>query len=201
MDTVLSLLPGESSDSTHTESMAITTRQEFGKDVDIYQPEGARPKCSRRVSRSTAPVEEKRKKTRLRRLSGLDQEVGPSASILGDGLVDAIPKVNAEGCDDGQATGCVFDEEEEEEDEIPLIHKNNRHYRGSDGGSDCNTPVILKVPLSANSRTIISCVPNWAKDTNQLENKCPTKSFILKIMPKSYGAFKKGENVGTLEQP
>jgi hypothetical protein len=55
----------------------------------------------------------------------------------------------------------------------------------------CNTPVILKVLLSANSRTIISCEPNWAKDTNQLENKSSTRSFILRIMPKSYGAFKK----------
>jgi hypothetical protein len=73
--------------------------------------------------------------------------------------------------------------------------------RDSFKGEGCNTPVILKVPLSTNSRTIISCEPNWAKDTNQLDNKSPTKSFILKIMPKSYGALKKGENVETLEQP
>jgi hypothetical protein len=58
--------------------------------------------------------------------------------ILGDVLVDAIPEVNAEGCDDAWAAGDVFDEdeEEEEEEEIPLIHKNSCHYRGSDGGSD-----------------------------------------------------------------
>ena len=30
----------------------------------------------------------------------------------------------------------MFDEDEEEEEEIPLIRKNSRHYRGSDGGSD-----------------------------------------------------------------
>jgi hypothetical protein len=30
--------------------------------------------------------------------------------------------------------GLLFDEDEEEE--VPLIHKNSRHYRGSDGGSD-----------------------------------------------------------------
>jgi hypothetical protein len=35
MDVVLSLLARESSDSTHTESMAIMTGQEFGKDVEI----------------------------------------------------------------------------------------------------------------------------------------------------------------------
>jgi hypothetical protein len=47
--------------------------------------------------------------------------------------------------------------------------------------------------LSANSRIIILCEPNWAKDTNQLENKSSTKYFILRIMPKSYGVFKKGK--------
>jgi hypothetical protein len=30
----------------------------------------------------------------------------------------------------------VLDEDEEEEEEIPLISKNSRHYRGSNGGSD-----------------------------------------------------------------
>jgi hypothetical protein len=135
MDVVLNLLVGKSSDST--EPMVITTGQEFGKDVEIQKPEGARPKRSRRVNHPAAHVEEKKKKRRLRRLSCLDQDAGPSTSILGDGLVDAIPEVNAEGCDDAQATG-VFgeDEEEEEEEEISLIRKNSRHYRGSDGGSD-----------------------------------------------------------------
>jgi hypothetical protein len=57
--------------------------------------------------------------------------------FLGDSLVDAIPKVNAEGCDDAQAASGVFDEdEEEEEEEIPMIRKNSHHYRGSDRGSN-----------------------------------------------------------------
>jgi hypothetical protein len=62
MDIVLSLLAEESSDSTRTESMAITTGQEFGEEVEIRKPNGARPKRSRRVNRPTAPVEEKKKK-------------------------------------------------------------------------------------------------------------------------------------------
>jgi hypothetical protein len=70
-------------------------------------------------------------------LSCLDQDDGPSALFLGDSLVDVVPEVNAEGCDDAQATRGVFHEdEEEEEEEIPLIRKNSCHYRGSDGGSD-----------------------------------------------------------------
>jgi hypothetical protein len=139
MDVVLSLLAGESSDSTHTEPMAIATRQEFVEDVEIQKPEGARQKRSRRVNRPTAPVEEEKKKRRLRRLSCLEQDADPSALFLGDGLVDAIPQVNAEGCDDAQAAGGVFDEDEEEEEEISLIRKNSRHYRGSDGGSNIPT--------------------------------------------------------------
>jgi hypothetical protein len=132
MDVVLSLLAGESSDSTRTKPMAITTGQEFGMDVEIQNPEGARPKRSRRVNRLAAPAEEKK-----RWLSCLDQDAGPFALLLGDGLVDAIPEVNAEGCDDSQAVGGVFDkDEEEEEEEIPLIRKNSHHYRGSNGGSD-----------------------------------------------------------------
>jgi hypothetical protein len=137
MDAVLSLLARESSDSTRTEPMAIATGQEFGEDVEIQKPEGAHQKRSRRVNHPAAPVEEEKKKRRLWRLSCLDQDASRSALFLGDDLVDAIPEVNAEGCDDAQATGGVFDEdEEEEEEEIPWIHKNSRHYRGSDGGSD-----------------------------------------------------------------
>ena len=113
------------------------TGQVFGKDVEIRKPEGARPKRSRRVNRLAAPVEEKKKKRRLQRLSCLDQDVGPSVPILGDVLADAIPEVNAGGCDDARAAGGVLDEDEEkEEEEIPLIHKNSRHYRGSDRGTD-----------------------------------------------------------------
>jgi hypothetical protein len=59
---VLSLLVGESSDSTHTEPMAITAGQEPGEEVETQRPEGARPKRPHRVSRLTAPIAEKRKK-------------------------------------------------------------------------------------------------------------------------------------------
>jgi hypothetical protein len=99
MDAVLSLLVGESSDSTRTEPMAITTGQEFGEEVEIRKPEGAHPKRSHRVNRPTALVEEKMKKRRLQRLSCLDQDASPSASIPDDVPADTIPKVDAKGCD------------------------------------------------------------------------------------------------------
>jgi hypothetical protein len=117
MDVVLSLLAEESSDSTRTEPMAITSGQEFEEEVEIRKPEGGRPKRSRRVNRPTAPVEEEEKKRRLRRLSCLDQDAGPSVKIPDDVSVDTIPKVDAKGCDNAQATGGMFDEDEEEEEE------------------------------------------------------------------------------------
>jgi hypothetical protein len=91
----------------------------------------------------TAPVEEKKKKRRLRRLSCLDQDAGPSVLILNDVPADAITKVDAKSSDNAQATGGMFDEdEEEEEEEIPLIHKNNRFYKGSKGGIDIPSPAL-----------------------------------------------------------
>jgi hypothetical protein len=135
MDVVLSLLAGESSDSALAEPMAITDGQELGEVVKARKPEGARPKCPRRVSRPTAPVEEKRKKRRLRRLSSLHQGVGPSAPVPDETPAKALPKVDAKGCDHAPAAAFIFDEdEEEEEEEVPLIRKNSRHYRGSEGG-------------------------------------------------------------------
>jgi hypothetical protein len=53
IDAVLSLLGGESSDSTRNEPMAITNGQEFGEEVETRKPEGAHPKRPRRVNRLT----------------------------------------------------------------------------------------------------------------------------------------------------
>jgi hypothetical protein len=93
------------------------------------------------VSRLTAPVEEKRKKRRLQRLSCLDQGAGPSAPVPDDVPTEAPPEVDAKGCDHAQAGVCLFDKDEEEE-EVLLIRKNSRHYRGSEGGSDIPSPAL-----------------------------------------------------------
>jgi hypothetical protein len=36
----------------------------------------------------------------------------------------------------------MFDKDEEEEEEVSLIRKNSRHYRGSEGGSDIPSPAL-----------------------------------------------------------
>jgi hypothetical protein len=134
IDVVLSMLAGESSDSTHAEPMAITARQGLGKAVETRKPEGGRPKRPCRVSRPTAPVEEKKKKRQLRRLSCLDQGAGPSAPARDEVQVEVLPEVDAQGCDRAPATVCIFDEDDDEEEEVPLIRKNSWHYIGSEGG-------------------------------------------------------------------
>ena len=48
--------------------------------------------------------------------------------IPDDVPTDAIPKVDAAGCDNAQAAGSMFDEDEEEEEEIPLWILNVNNY-------------------------------------------------------------------------
>jgi hypothetical protein len=43
--------------------------------------------------------------------------------------VEAYPN----GCDRASAIVRIFDEDEKEEEKVPLVRKNNRHYRGSRG--------------------------------------------------------------------
>jgi hypothetical protein len=80
----------------------------------------------------TAPEGKKRKK-RLRWISCLEQDSGPSTSLLGGGSASTTLEDDIRGCDDARVGGCVLDEdEEEEEEEIPLIRKNSRSSRSSD---------------------------------------------------------------------
>jgi hypothetical protein len=157
MDVVLNLLAGESSESTHAEPMAIMDGQELVGMETTQKPEEVRPKRPRRVSRPTAPVEEKSKKRRLRRLSSLDHGAGPSVPVCDEVPAEVLPEVDPNGCAHAEVdpngcgrlevdpNGCdcapavvrIYDEDEEEkEEEVPLIRKNRRHYRGSKGDSD-----------------------------------------------------------------
>jgi hypothetical protein len=94
IDAVLSLLARESSDSTRTEPMAITTGEEFGEEVENWKPEGARPKRSRRARRPTTPVKEKKKKRQLQRLSCLGQDAGPFVPVPDDVPIEAVPETD-----------------------------------------------------------------------------------------------------------
>jgi hypothetical protein len=46
------------------------------------------------------------------------------------------------GCDPAPSFVRIFDEDKEEEEEVPLIRKNSRRYRGSRGDSDIPSPAL-----------------------------------------------------------
>jgi hypothetical protein len=69
-------------------------------------------------------------------VSCLDQDAGPSAPAAEEVPVPVFAEADPNGCDptDADPNGCtfrIFDEDEEEEDEIPLIRKNNQRYVAS----------------------------------------------------------------------
>jgi hypothetical protein len=104
MNVVLNMLAGESSDSAHTESMAVATWQNLGEDEEIQKPEGVRRKRSRRTNPPATSDEKKKRKKQLRRLSCLEQDAGPSTSLLGDGPVSTTLKDDIRGCDDARVS-------------------------------------------------------------------------------------------------
>ena len=67
------------------------------------------------MNHPTAPVKEK-KKRRLRWLSCLEQDAGPSTLFLSNAPESTILEDNVGGCDDVQVVGSALDEEEEEEE-------------------------------------------------------------------------------------
>jgi hypothetical protein len=97
INVVLDMLAGESSDSSPAETMAVVVIPETVNTVDTQKPMGTRPKRLRQVSRPTVPAEEKKKKKRLRRLSCLDQDAGPSSPICEEVPIEVFTKVDPTG--------------------------------------------------------------------------------------------------------
>jgi hypothetical protein len=135
---------------------------------EMQKSNGARPKRLRPASHPTAPAEgKKKKKRRLRRVSCLNQDVDPSAPTAEEVPVELFTGTDPNGCepadadpngcdlDDAEPTGCnpvradpngcvvrIVDEDEEEEEEIPLIWKNSRCYLVSGESSDVPSPAL-----------------------------------------------------------
>jgi hypothetical protein len=90
-------------------------------------------------------------------VSSLDQDADPSVPATEEVLVPEFAKADPNGCDPTavEPNGCdlaktnpngctvhVVDEGEEEEDEIPLIRKNNRRYLASAESSGVPSPAL-----------------------------------------------------------
>jgi hypothetical protein len=165
---MLDMLAEDSSDAAPAETLVVAPIPEAGKALDIQRSDSGRPKRSRRANQLTSPAEgKKKKKRRLRRVSSLDQDVGPSVPAAEEVPVPAFAEADANGCDptavdpsgcdldDIEPNGCdlakaepngctvrVVDEDEEEEDEIPLIRKNNWRYLASGESSGVPSPAL-----------------------------------------------------------
>jgi hypothetical protein len=80
-------------------------------------------------------------------VSSLDQGAGPSAPVAEEVPVPEFTETDPNGCDpsDADPNGCavrVVDEDDEEEDEIPLIRKNIRRYIASGESSGVPSPAL-----------------------------------------------------------
>jgi hypothetical protein len=90
-------------------------------------------------------------------VSCLNQDVGPSVPTAEEVLVELFTRADLNGCDlvDADPNGCdparadpngcvvrIVDDNEEEEEEIPLIRKNSRRYLVSGESSDIPSPAL-----------------------------------------------------------
>jgi hypothetical protein len=119
------------------------------KALDIQRPVSVRPKCPCRANQPASPADgQKKKKRHLRRVSSLDRDAGPSAPAAEEVPMPEFTEVDPNGCDpsDADPNGCAVrvanEDEEEEEDEIPLIRKNSRRYIASGENSGVPSPAL-----------------------------------------------------------
>jgi hypothetical protein len=164
---MLDMLVEDSSDAAPAETLAVAPIPEADKALDIQRSDSVRPKRPRRANQPTSPAEgKKKKKRRLRRVSCLDQDASPSAPAAEEVPVPVFAEADPNGCDptDVEPNGCDLDyanpngcnpakadpnrctvcivEDEEEEDEIPLIRKNSRRYIASGESSGVPSPAL-----------------------------------------------------------
>jgi hypothetical protein len=164
---MLDMLAEDSSDAAPAETLVVAPISEASKALDIQRPDSVRLKRSRRANQPTSAEGKKKKKRRLHRVSSLDQDAGPSVPAAEEVLVPAFAEANPNGCDptavepngcdldDIEPNGCdlakadpngctvrVVDEDEEEEDEIPLVRKNSRRYITSGESSGVPSPAL-----------------------------------------------------------
>jgi hypothetical protein len=146
---MLDMLAEDSSDAAPAGTLVVAPLPEAGKTLDIQRPVSVRPKRPCRANQLDSPADEqKKKKKRLRRVSSLDRNAGPSGPAAEEVHVPEFTDADPNGCDPSVAdpNGCavyVADENEgEEEDEVPLTRKNSRRYVASGESSGVPSPAL-----------------------------------------------------------
>jgi hypothetical protein len=135
---MLDMLAEDSSDATPAGTLVVTPLPEASKALDIQRPDSVCPKRPCRANQPASPADgQKKKKRRLRRVSSLDRDADPSAPAAEGVPVPKFTEADPNGC----AVRAV-DENDEEEDEIPLIRKNSRRYVASGESSGVPSPAL-----------------------------------------------------------
>jgi hypothetical protein len=166
---MLDMLAEDSSDAAPAGTLVVAPLPEAGTTLDIQRPVSVRPKRCCRANQLDSPADEpKKKKRRLRRVSSLDRDAGPSVPAVEEVPVPEFADADPNGCDSSVADPnrcdpsvadpngcdpfvadpngcavCVADENEgEEEDEVPLTRKNSRQYVASGESSGVPSPAL-----------------------------------------------------------
>jgi hypothetical protein len=145
---MLDMLAEDSSDAAPAGTLVVALLPEASKALDIQRPDNVRPKRPCRANQPASPADgQKKKKRRLRRVSSLDRDVGPSAPAAEEVPVPEFTNADPNGCDpsDADPNGCavrVVDQDDEEEEKIPLIWKNNQRYVASGESSGVPSPAL-----------------------------------------------------------
>jgi hypothetical protein len=155
---MLDMLAKDSSDAAPAKTPVVAPLPEASEALEIQRSDSIHPKRPRRANQPASPAEgQKKKKRHLRRVSSLDQDAGPSVPAAEEVPVPAFSEAKTKGrdltaadpngCDPAEVdpNGCtvhVVDEDDEEEDEIPLIRKNSRRYIASGESSGVPSPAL-----------------------------------------------------------
>jgi hypothetical protein len=167
---MLDLLAEDSSDAAPSGTLVVAPLSETDTTLDIQRPVSVRPKRPCRANQPDPSADEqKKKKRRLRRVSSLDRDVGPSVLAAEEVPVPEFTDVNPNGCappatdlnggapsaadpnrgappaaDPNGCVVCVADENDrEEEDEVHLTRKNSRQYVASGESSGVPSPALF----------------------------------------------------------
>jgi hypothetical protein len=106
---MLDMLAEDSSDAAPAEALAVAPIPEADKALDTQRSDSVRLKRPHRATQPTSPAKGKKKKKRcLRRVSCLDQDVGPSAPAAEEVPVPVFAEADPNGCnlDDADPNGC-----------------------------------------------------------------------------------------------
>jgi hypothetical protein len=96
---MLDLLAEDSSDATPAGTLVVAPPPETDATLDIQRPVSARPKRPCRANQlDPSAAEQKKKKRRLRRVSSLDRDVGPSIPAAEGVPVPEFTDVDPNGC-------------------------------------------------------------------------------------------------------